>query len=422
MDTDTAASFDTASATAGPIHPSMPPFAPFSLLPDELILLITRHLQRTFGKATLVSFASVSRRIRRLAWPVRLEGFYLTVYCIPTPWMQEMLASRGHLVQDLTAVVLDVGWSSSQPVVEQFRRLDTVLQHCTQLSNLYLLLRPRTGGRDGAPPCFRTLSQHASNLRKFRLDMNLDFFGKVEGLAEVLTAATSLEELDIPLPYQPFSGAMWWNRAVSKIPSLPHLRAVINALLPSARCISPTTFADYTACKSLTLEHLAENDLLHLAACLGHSLESLTIKTLAMSVGHGEPAFFRALRQLEICDERMHGRVLLPALVDLATPLETLELHRISDNIFVGIQHFVESQPCPTLKHVSIACDQPPSEVDATQFIYSVEFLDALEKEEAEADKVASYRLVEQARVWASTRGITINAEWYRPGVTAGNA
>lgn len=79
-------------ATLAPI----PSFAPFSLLPDELILAIVRHLpqlqnypsgrERSWSKEqrSMESFASVDKRIRRIALSVRWEvRSYLALRPLP---------------------------------------------------------------------------------------------------------------------------------------------------------------------------------------------------------------------------------------------------------------------------------------------------------------------------------------------------
>lgn len=67
------------------IAPPIPGFAPFSLLPDELIIDIAKHLPQlkdfpsgwerpwTNEERSIESFASVDKRIRRLALSVRRE-------------------------------------------------------------------------------------------------------------------------------------------------------------------------------------------------------------------------------------------------------------------------------------------------------------------------------------------------------------
>lgn len=261
---------------------------------------------------------------------------------------------------------------------------------------------------------FQTLAERASKLKYLAIDpfwsdwIALDGIDKLEG---VLRAAVCLKRLEINCS----NGARWLQ--AHHFPRLPPLPVLTQLCIPTADLITTATFAGTETCKGLSLDCVRAGDFAHIARSIGHSLERLAIWTFAETAHEAPPPVFAALRQLTL--PRSATSVCLSALLDPASPLETVMIYELSVENLADLQQFYERQPHKTLTHIDIGSPgniswrEPEWAQRRTELVSGLGQCPRIVEWKLRLQKVKP--LLARCVAWADKHGITITAKWYGP-------
>lgn len=94
----------------------------------------------------------------------------------------------------------------------------------------------------------------------------------------------------------------------------------------------------------------------------------------------------------------------------------------MDDDVFHGLQDFYMQQPRKTLAYVNISRPQNTPWYDLwmdSEFEVEVRSQSEEEIQEQRRLKIASHQVLERCLAWAATRGVTIEADWYKPDWSA---
>ena len=427
--------------TVRPFNTSpIPGFFPFSLLPDELIIAIATRLRpRTVSgglrepqpASSLDCFASVDKRLRRIALAIRWEvrscprsGRFAPrrgTTCgslAPAPQQRVTLHVDGELAALVLARLLRYGHHVKEFAVvaksawdkitsqEQLTRVNASLSACDNLLSFSMTgVQYRSVGDYGSlAVVMQTLAARASKLEYLRLDPYWTVLLGMDHLEEVLRAAVCLKGLEIEC-----TGRQTCNLQACQFPPLPPLPVLTKLRIPTAELITMATFCGTDACKQLQLAHVRAGDLVQVAKCVGHSLERLDIWTLAETYHQNPLPVFAALRQLKL--PHCAAPVCLSNLLDPATPLETLTIWQMSRENLADLQEFYERQPRKTLTFISILSsgvadwlDHGWAEMPGPE--------EPPELVNRRLGRLKANTVLKCCRVWANKHGIHISADW----------
>lgn len=347
------------------------------------------------------------------------------MFASSTPLVLERLSQYGHLVKKL--VVRAISSQCQVTFQQQLDRTVACLSVCDHMKDLTLRIRhfSDTHSRESLATVFETLAKRASKLEHLCLVSSWHTLDGLEHFEDVLLATTCLKSLCI-------DGAAFETLQIDnlghqhdqlharRIPQLPPLPLLTTLSIPTANFVTTRSFDGTYAWKELELAYVRAGDLTHVAKCVGHSIQRLRISSLPPSLHENPPPIFATLRYLNLYD---HVLVYLPDLFDPATPLETLEIREMDDEVFAGVQEFYERQPRKTLACVNIYQPQAPQQDDS----WMDPGLDPGPETEEEVQErrrleIASHRVLERCLAWAEDRGITIEATWYKPDWSAQGA
>lgn len=316
-----------------------------------------------------------------------------------TPLVLKRLSRYGHLVKRLVVRAFPRDWQIT--FQQQLDRAVACLAACHNLKifNLWIRQPSDTGERGSLAAVFDTLAEHASKLESLFIQScwTLDDFVHLVGAVAATTCLKSLKVFP--------TGRVGFD--ARQIPSLPCLPVLTELYVPTANLVTMTTFAGTDACQVLGLAHAQVGDLAHVAKCVGHSVDRLSILSLAPSTCEDPPPIFGVLRRLQVY---YGSSVRLLALVDPATPLETLEINQMDAKVFAGLQDFYTRQPRKTLTRINISRPQSKQHDD---FWMDPGPETEEDLEEEHRLKIASHQVLERCLAWAANRGITIEADWY---------
>lgn len=321
-----------------------------------------------------------------------------------TPLVLRRLSRYGHVVKRLVVRAFPRDWQ----ILSQ-QQLDWAVAclaacHNLKIFNLRILQPSGKGEQCSLAAVFDTLAEHASELEFLFIQSSwtLDDFVHLVGAVAARTCLKSLKVFP--------TGRIGFN--ARQIPSLPCLPVLTELHVPTANLVTMTTFAGTDACQVLGLAHDQVGDLAHVAKCVGHSVDRLSILSLAPSTYEDSPPIFEVLRRLQVY---YGSSVCLLALFDLATPLEILEIAQMNEKVFASLQNFYTRQPRKTLARINISRPQSKQHDN----FWMDPGLDAGPETEEELEeerrlKIASHQVLERCIAWAANRGITIEADWYK--------
>lgn len=420
--------------------------SPFLLLPDELILSVAKYLpirtslpgldeSRTTTDRSLESLAGVNRRMRRLALSVRWEvrallplrtlrrldcadpaslrqNVTLHLYYDSTRQVMERLHRHGHLVQTLELRIERGKSLEHLGVLEQFLHLTTCLAVCERLRHLAVYVHLPHEEPSTLAAVLRNVAARVTPERDFLSHEDLwcrrDRAGPI---SRMLSAANSLGGLEVSLRLATMDSAGRRSTRI-EMPLLPPLPNLSSLCVASARCIAPTTFGASTSLKSLCLERIDSGDLTHIAACVGPVLERLVFAELVEgTLCEHRPLSFPALRHLKVSDtlrreQSFRGEpILLTALFHPpTTPIRTLELVDLQEDVFTNLQRFVNSQPVKTIESIRIQ--------EQAQLSVRDDFSWRRFGELQRSHERAQLCLLERCIAWGHSHNITIQADW----------
>lgn len=294
---------------------------------------------------------------------------------------------------------------------EQLARVVACLSLCHNLKSVTLgnSLDCRGGMFGSGVEVWRILAQRAKELEDLRIHHDWVALDGLQYLVSVLRATRCLKRLDIE-----GSVPRLRLRRGRHMPLLPPLPVLTGLYIPTAQCITATTFTGSDTLKTLSLVQVEAGDLAHVAKCVGHNVKRLDILSLAETCHEDPPPILVALRHLKLPHSATSVR--LSSLIDPATQLETLTIYQLSRENLADLREFYGRQPHKTLKRVHILvpveCLWLESEGDYWVSELSLEAEKPIR--EWQLRKLASRRLFDRCLVWAAQFGITIQARLCR--------